>query len=141
MTGIVMDASAIGAALLPDEGGALGALAYDSWQSSRVCVPAHWPIEVASVLIKAEREKRISTAECLQAWSFAATLVQSAQVEDSVPADAVFKLARKHVISAQDAAYLELAIRLELPLLTGDKALARAAKTSAVPLPYRIGVR
>jgi predicted nucleic acid-binding protein len=37
-------------------------------------------------------------------------------------------------LTAYDAAYLELAQRLALPLATKDKALMVAAKTIAIPL-------
>lgn len=47
----------------------------------------------------------------------------------SVPA-----LARAHQLSSYDASYLELAMRLGLPLATLDKDLAKAATSVGVPL-------
>ena len=132
----MLDASAVGAALLIDEGGRLGDLAIEVWSNARVCVPVHWPIEVVSILIKAERANRISSDECLLAWGDAAQLIAAAKIEQNVSPSALFELARDHVLSAQDAAYLELAIRLYAPLLTGNKALARAAHSLSIPLLF-----
>jgi predicted nucleic acid-binding protein len=42
----------------------------------------------------------------------------------------IFPLARTHNLSVFDAAYLELALRLKLPLATTDPALSRAANTA-----------
>ena len=46
----------------------------------------------------------------------------------------VLTLARKHRITAYDAAYLELALRLDAPLATLDRALASAAAAEGAPL-------
>ena len=43
-------------------------------------------------------------------------------------------LAHEHGLTAYDAAYLELAMRLGLPLATGDRSLAAAARRAAVVL-------
>jgi len=40
----------------------------------------------------------------------------------------LLNLARKHRLTAYDAAYLELALRLDLPLATVDDRLMRAAR-------------
>ena len=42
--------------------------------------------------------------------------------------DATFKLARREGLAADDAAYLELALRLNLPLPTLDSRLAAASR-------------
>jgi predicted nucleic acid-binding protein len=43
-------------------------------------------------------------------------------------------LAREHRLTAHDAAYLELAMRLRLPLATGDRGLRAAARRAGVAL-------
>ncbi len=43
-------------------------------------------------------------------------------------------LARRYRLSAYDAAYLELALRLGLPLATLDADLVKAATTAGLPL-------
>ena len=136
MSEIVVDASALGSVLLTDENGALGQAAVAVWGQGTVRAPAHWPVEVISILIKAERNKRLSVAECDVAWDLAATLIQSCNVESTTAGAPIFSLAREHGLSAQDAGYVELAARLKVPLLTGDKAMARAARTLAVELIF-----
>ena len=44
------------------------------------------------------------------------------------------RLAEQHRLTAYDAAYLELAVRLRLPLATGDEALIAAAESEGVAL-------
>lgn len=51
---------------------------------------------------------------------------------------AIHRLAARNGLSAYDAQYLELALRLRLPLATLDKALARAAQSAQVPLGLEI---
>jgi predicted nucleic acid-binding protein len=43
-------------------------------------------------------------------------------------------MARRHRITVYDAAYLELAARLMLPLATLDRELQRAAAAEGIPL-------
>lgn len=54
---------------------------------------------------------------------------------DRAPVEAeIFRLARRHQLTAYDAAYVELALRDRLPLATLDRALARAARIEGVDL-------
>jgi predicted nucleic acid-binding protein len=46
----------------------------------------------------------------------------------------IHRLARRYGLNIYDAAYLELALRLGLPLATRDASLARAAREAGVPL-------
>ena len=136
MTDIIVDASALGSVFLRDEDESLGKLALAIWSERAVRAPAHWPVEVISILVKAERSKRISAATCEAAWPSALALIKSCTVEADTSNDAVFALARSTNLSAQDAAYVELAARLKLPLLTGDRAMARAALSQSVQLVH-----
>lgn len=136
MNELVIDASALGSVLLTDEDESLGRIALAAWSESTVRAPVHWPIEVVSILIKAERDKRISTAECDLAWDSAAVLIQTCSIEANAANSAIFSLAREHGLSAHDAAYVELASRLHIPLLTGDKKMARAAKSLSIELAF-----
>ena len=51
------------------------------------------------------------------------------------------ELCKEHALSAYDAAYLELAIRIDCPLLTLDKALEKAAVKMGVDTDISNGVR
>ncbi len=53
---------------------------------------------------------------------------------DSEAFSLTFPLGRKEGLAACDAAYLELAIRLKLPLATFDRRLAEAANRCGVDL-------
>jgi len=50
---------------------------------------------------------------------------------DRTPADlgSLYRISRRHGLSVYDAAYLELAVRLRLPLATRDLALEQAARS------------
>lgn len=54
---------------------------------------------------------------------------------DNQPDDTVLlALARRHELTVYDALYLELAVRLDIPLATLDRALIRAATKEQVNL-------
>jgi len=53
---------------------------------------------------------------------------------DGAPPDAalLLSLALRHDLSSYDAAYLELGLRLQLPVATQDAKLANAARTAGI---------
>jgi predicted nucleic acid-binding protein len=55
-------------------------------------------------------------------------------LDHDADSDHLLHLARAHQLTAYDAAYLELARRLVLPLATLDRALIRAAEAEGTPL-------
>jgi predicted nucleic acid-binding protein len=106
----------------------LGAL-----EAGTAVVPALWPLEVANVLLVAERRRRLRRADVVQFLD----LLEGLPVEvDPVIAVAdvagISALAREHRLSAYDAAYLHLAMRERLPLATRDAALRSAARAVSV---------
>lgn len=96
-------------------------------------VPALWRLEVANVLLVAERRRRITEA---QAARFVALLAQLPIRVDVTPSETASVLAagRQHRLSACDASYLIVAERLALPMATLDQRLAAACRTAGVPL-------
>lgn len=96
-------------------------------------VPALWALEVANVLLVAERRGRITEA---QAARFVALLRELPLTLDLAPPDldALLASGHRHRLSAYDAAYLALAEREGLPLATLDKALRNAALTAGISL-------
>lgn len=98
-------------------------------------VPAIWPLEVANVLLLAKKNKRITE---VQAASFIDALSALPIVVDqsttSRAMHSIFVLAGQSDLTIYDAAYLELAIREEIPLLTLDKGVIKAAKKLHVSL-------
>ena len=97
-------------------------------------VPSLWPLEVANALLVGERRKRITPAESAR---FLALLEAfPITVDDETVAHAwadTMHLARAHNLSSYDASYLELAIRLGLPLAAQDGKLKKAAQAVGVP--------
>lgn len=96
-------------------------------------VPAIWPLEVANVLLVAERRGRVTEA---QASRFLALLEQLPVETDDSPTDlaALVAAGRRHRLSSYDASYLVLVERLGTPLATLDARLAEAALNAGVPL-------
>ena len=103
--------------------------------SVHAIVPALWPFEVASVLNTAERRGRMDAAA--QAAFLERLRLLPIAVEHRPAtwlAQQILPLARTHKISAYDAAYLELAIREGLALVSLDDDLRRAACAAGVEL-------
>ncbi len=98
-------------------------------------VPSLWPLEVANALLVGEHRRRITSAETAR---FIAILgAFPITVDDQTVAHAwadTMHLARDHNLSSYDAAYLELAVRLGLPLAALDGKLKTAAGAMGVPL-------
>jgi predicted nucleic acid-binding protein len=104
-------------------------------QNEEVAVPSHWPLEILNGIIQAKRRGRV-TEEAIE--TFIASLASFQIVVDLdrsiLRLSAIRDLADKHRLTSYDAAYLELAIRLNLPLATLDGALRKAASAERVPL-------
>lgn len=102
---------------------------------SEAFVPGIWSLEIANTLVVAERRNRITQAQSEQAIALLQSLlIQVDSVTDAKALDATLKLARQEALAAYDAAYLELALRLQLPLATLDTRLAEAATRCGVGL-------
>jgi predicted nucleic acid-binding protein len=133
MTGLVLDSSIALSWCLPDEGGT------DQIQqavaASGAIAPAHWPLEVANALLMAQRRQRISADFRNAALRDLAALPISLDGETSARAwDETLRLAEAYRLTTYDAAYLELAQRLALPLATLDGELRVAANALRVSL-------
>ena len=97
-------------------------------------MPAIWPLEVGNVLIVAERKKRLSEASIVRFLALLNSLPIT--VEQETPErmlKEIVSLARAHELSTYDASYLDLAMRLGLPIATRDSSLTKAAKKCRVP--------
>ena len=126
----VADASATLPSIFDDEATPwTEALLTRAQQGDTVVVPAHWPAEVANVILMAQRRKRIQPGRALPFFDSLATL--RIEVEDPLPLfrlQEVFLLAERHKLTVYDAAYLELSQRRNLPLATLDGDLVKAAE-------------
>lgn len=96
-------------------------------------VPAHWPLEVGNTLMLVERRGRISRPErdaAITTLEALAVLIDQDTARHAWRETLIF--GRRHGLTLYDAAYLELAVRLSVPLATFDGALARAARSEGV---------
>jgi predicted nucleic acid-binding protein len=107
----------------------------DRLEDGEAAAPAVWPLEVGNALVVAERKGRLSPTD---AASFLALLGDLTITVIQEPAERmlteIFSLARQHQLTTYDASYLDLALRLGVPLATRDAALIRAAKKCGVAL-------
>jgi predicted nucleic acid-binding protein len=133
VTDFVLDASIALAWCFEDEATATTRRVLERLTVEAASVPAIWPIEVANVLALAERRRRITpaeTAEFIARLESLAILVDEATVSRAFTR--VLDLARQERLTAYDAAYLELAMRLGTSLASKDADLCNAAQRLGV---------
>lgn len=133
---VVVDASVTMAWCFEDEATQETDDVLDQLRGDEAVVPALWQLEVANVLLIAERRGRITEA---QAARFLDLLMHLPIRVDRSPADimAIVAAGRRHDLTAYDAAYLVLAERLAAPLATLDDKLSAAGRAAGVPLLIR----
>lgn len=131
MSGIVVDCSVSAAWLLGEDDAAERLIAANA--EGGIHVPALWHLELANVLLVALKRKRLTAAEAREAERLA--MVLPVVTDPAQPTlSTLFALGREYGLTAYDAAYLELALRLGLPLATLDAALARAARKAGAAI-------
>lgn len=126
----VVDASVAACWLLPDETDHRADAAFDRFPTDTALAPSLWWFEMRNIFLLSERRGRLNSARTEQLFS----LLNKMPIEiDRHPNETeLMTLARRHKLTAYDAAYLELALRQHLPLATLDSALMRAAKAEGV---------
>ncbi len=98
------------------------------FQETAALVPNIWPLEVSNVLLVLERRNIMDFHECQR---FIKSLRKLPLKLDSLTnffPEKTYELAREYEISSYDAAYLELAMRHQIPLATNDKKLKQVAQ-------------
>jgi predicted nucleic acid-binding protein len=135
VTAFVIDASTVLAWCFEDEGGPEADALIERVAAVGAAVPGLWALEIANGLVSGERRGRIKAADSAAFVSMIEELPIDADPATGARAlHETMSLAREHRLSAYDAAYLELAMRLRLPLATGDRSLRAAAKRVGVDL-------
>jgi predicted nucleic acid-binding protein len=128
MTAFVLDSSIALSWYFEDEVSEAADLLLERLEFETAAVPALWHLEVANVIANAERRGRVLRGRSAE---FIAQLeALTIAVDDETASRAfvqVLDLARSQRLTAYDAAYLELAMRLGVPLATKDGALRDAA--------------
>jgi predicted nucleic acid-binding protein len=128
VTSLVLDASITLCWCFEEEATSATDQLLERLQSESAAVPMFWYLEVANVLAVAERRRRITAADMAEFIELLETLM--IDLDHETPARAftrVLDLARSQRLTAYDAAYLELSMRLGIPLATKDAALGGAA--------------
>jgi predicted nucleic acid-binding protein len=128
----VVDASVSAAWALQEEDHPVAIAAFERLKSDQAFVPILWWYELRNALVVNERRGRIAPADTeLFLRDLASIEFNFDTATNQAP---VMSLSRRHRLTFYDAAYLELAIRLRLPLATLDAALAGAARAEKVAL-------
>jgi predicted nucleic acid-binding protein len=133
VTDLVLDASVALAWCFKNEATAAADTVLERLATETASVPAIWHLEIANVLVMSERRRRITPASSTEFIALLETLVIA--VDEETPLRAlgrVLDLAREARLTAYDAAYLELAMRLGLPLASKDADLCDAAERLGV---------
>jgi predicted nucleic acid-binding protein len=128
VTAFVLDASIALAWCFADEATPAADAVLDRLADEEAAAPALWRLEVANALAMAERRGRLSVAGLTRS---VALLQRPAIAIDAEGSERAFRdlldLARSERLTVYDATYLELALRLGVPLASKDIKLRKAA--------------
>ena len=133
MTRYIIDASATGPLIIPDEADGLIKGLSEILAGESVVVPSHWRLEVANLALMAVRRKRMSPDLVTENIALMSTF--DIVIDDQTVARAwnyTLELASRHMLTAYDAAYLELGLRLNATLITQDRKLAAAGRAEQI---------
>lgn len=127
---VVVDTSVALAWFLPDESNSMADALLTQVVDNGAVVPALFPVELGNALVMAVRRSRIDRDYRRLTFERLSQLgLKTDQGGDAWVREGAMELADEHGLTLYDGIYLELALRLELPLATLDKRLARAAAT------------
>ena len=102
---------------------------------AEAAAPSIWPYEIANALVVGERRGRITPPEVkqfLERLSNYPVVLEPPWKISRI--DALIDSARASRLATYDAAYLELALRMRLPLVTLDAQLRAAARKAGLPV-------
>lgn len=133
---IVIDASAVVAAAFGEANPDLVEATLTAIGGGELVAPWLMPVEVAGAIAKAEWTSSLPAASANTAFAFAREALEHVEVVTRIDLKDHFATCRAHSLRGADAAYLILAVDRQAALLTGDKALARAAQVAGVDLVF-----
>ena len=129
----ILDCSVTMAWYFKDEANAYANAVRRSLIRAGAVVPVLWPLEVANILVLGERRGRSTEAEASKWLHYLQILPIRVDQETQARAwSDILHVARSYHVSAYDAAYLELAIRLGLPLASLDGNLRATAASAGI---------
>ena len=135
MTVLILDASVTMAWCFEKSRTPVTDAALDAIRDDRAIVPALWALEVGNVLAISERRGLIDERAIANFLALLETIPK--EIHDQHLGSSfgdVLRLARMHRLTTYDAVYLELALRLRIPLATLDAPLVAAAEKAGAPL-------
>jgi predicted nucleic acid-binding protein len=130
---MVVDASVAVAWFVKAQATAESERLLDRASRETVHVPPLWLSEFVNALVTLERRRRLPAAEVDDALRAIGDFDLVTE-RNGLTAEALASLARKHTLTAYDATYLSLALRLKLPLACKDGSLRDAAARAGVKL-------
>lgn len=131
----VIDNSVVMSWCFQDETNHYADAVLDRLSGAKAFAPSIWPLEVANVLLVAERRKRLSKADSthfIKLLSQLPIIIEHEQPK-KIMTD-LLALARKNNLSSYDASYLFLSMKKDIPLATSDARLIEAARMLNVPI-------
>lgn len=132
---IVIDASIALAWHFPGEGGDVVDRVLDEVLGSGAIVPIHWRAEVANSFAMAVRHARITAEYRTTALKKLGQLeIETDQHSATELWNSTQKLCDEYGVTAYDGAYLEVALRRNVPLATLDRRLHEAARHAGAQL-------
>lgn len=135
MSRFVLDCSVTMAWCFDDEADGYADAVLDGLVDGTAVVPSRWPLEIANVLLVAERRGRLNKADSARFLELLGALPIEVDGETHGRAiGAIVSLGRERGLSSYDTAYLELAMRENVPLASLDQPLRLAAEGSGVSL-------
>ncbi len=109
--------------------------ALDAAMNFGILVPTHFQLEVANSLWQLERRNKIEAAKVDEFLGWLSEIDTDVDpTAQTATATLILPIARRFDLTIYDAAYLELALRTNLPLATRDDALQRAAEKAGAIL-------
>ena len=100
--------------------------------TNEALVPFLWTYEVANGLVMAHRRKGLAQSDVSTILESLKALPITVDPPNADMAIQLPALALKHKLTAYDAAYLEIALRLNLPIATKDGAMKRAMASCGI---------
>ncbi len=131
----VLDASITLSWCFEDESTPAAIAIMESLATKTAHVPELWSLEIGNILVGASRKKRLTYAKMAEFLELIENLnIQTDHETSARGFHEIISLAYSEHLTTYDAAYLELAMRLGLPLATKDNELRKVAKRLGVEL-------
>lgn len=130
---LVLDVSMALSWFIKDEFDARAEAVLALFPKAQALVPSLWVTEMTNALRTAERRRRLPQERVDQVLEDLVAFPIAVDPSELVGMRRLLSLARQYDLTPYDAAYLDLAIRENVPLATRDAALERAAEQAQLP--------